>query len=109
MRRVRMIALSLTMVIGTAFLAVPTATGDMGRILNSRRLLRQAFTLCALGRPQSLNASECIQVFERCRSFSRRVRRRVCRPRTYPGAHATAQAAVERALQEASGSWSPSR
>ncbi len=108
MRRARMIAFSLT-VVATAFLAVPSATGDMGRILNSRSLLRQAFTLCALGSPQSLNASECIEVFKRCRSLSRRVRRRVCRPRTYPGAPAMAQAAVDQAFKEVSGSWPPSR
>ena len=109
MRRVCMIALSLAVVVGTAFLAVPSATGDMGRILKSRRLLRQAFTLCALGRPTSLNTPECIEVFKRCRSLSRRVRRRVCRARRYPRAHAMAQAAVDQALEEVSGSWPPGR
>ncbi len=99
MRRARTVALSVALAAGMTFMAVRSASADMDPILKSRRLLRQAFTLCALGRPQSLNASECIEVFKRCRSLSRRVRRRVCRPRHYPQAHAMAQQAVERALE----------
>ena len=92
----------LLLALGIPFIGVPEASADMDRILRSRTLLHQAFTLCVLGLPRSLNAAECIQVFERCGSLPRRVRRRVCRPRFDSGTHARAQAAVDQVLLDAS-------
>ena len=95
-------ARSVFLALAITFVGTPPASGDPNWSLASGTGLQQAYTLCALGLPLSLNAAVCVEVFQRCGALRKRVRRRVCRPRYDPGAHAMAEAIVEEAIRQAS-------
>ena len=83
---------SVFLAIAITCIGLPSASPNWS--LASGTGLQQAYTLCALGLPRSLNAAVCVEVFQRCGALRKRVRRRVCRPRYDPGAHAMAEATV---------------